>query len=90
VWSSKDNGATWKQLLCVENERPRTPVSVNATPDGRIFVLANVPGMTSPRKKWLWWHLDRVRLAMWQLADDAAAFDPPQPGSFETPKKNSA
>jgi hypothetical protein len=79
LWSSKDNGATWKQLLCAENERPRTPVSINATPDGRIFVLANVPGMTSPTQKWLWWHLDRVRLAMWQLADDAAAFEPPQP-----------
>jgi hypothetical protein len=79
LWSSKDGGGTWKQILCAENERPRTPVSVNATPDGRIFVLANVPGMTSPTQKWLWWHLDRVRMAMWQLAEDSAAFAPPQP-----------
>ena len=82
LWSSKDGGATWKHILCAENERPRTPVSVNATPDGKIFVLANVPGMTDPTQKWAWWHLDRVRMAMWQLAGGAegsATFDPPQP-----------
>jgi hypothetical protein len=79
LWASKDGGRTWKQILCSENERPRTPVSVNATPDGRVFVLANVPGMTNPSQTMLWWHLDRARLAMWQLADGAATFDPPQP-----------
>lgn len=79
LWASKDGGGTWQQILCAENERPRTPVSVHATPDGKIFVLANVPGMTNPTRTTLWWHLDRARLAMWQLAEGAAALDPPQP-----------
>jgi hypothetical protein len=79
LWAAKESGGPWTQLLCAENERPRTPVSVHATPDGTIFVLANVMGMTNPARTALWWHRDRARLALWQLADDAAEFRPPQP-----------
>lgn len=79
LWASKDGGGTWEQILRAENERPRTPVSVHATPDGRVFVLANVPGMTNPTRTVLWWHADRARLAMWRLAEGTATFDPPQP-----------
>jgi hypothetical protein len=79
LWASKDGGSTWTDLLRAENERPRTPVSVNATPDGRVFVLANTMGLTNATRTVLWWHADRFRIAMWQLAEGAAEFDPPQP-----------
>jgi hypothetical protein len=78
LWASTDGGGTWKQILHAANVRPQTPVSVHATPDGTVFVLANVPGMTNPTRTVMWWHLDRTRLAMWQLAEDATEFKPPQ------------
>jgi hypothetical protein len=78
LWASTDGGKTWKQILQAPNLRPQTPVSVNATPDGTVFVLANVPGMTNPSRTVTWWQLDRARLAMWQLADGAAELKPPQ------------
>jgi hypothetical protein len=78
LWASPDSGAAWQEILRVPNVRPSTPVSVNATPDGRVFVLANVPGMTNPTRTVSWWHLDRTRLALWQLAEGAPKLDPPQ------------
>jgi hypothetical protein len=78
LWASTDSGVTWKEILGVPNVRPSTPVSVNATPDGTVFVLANVPGMTNPERTVLWWHLDRARLALWQLAEGAPELKPPQ------------
>jgi len=78
LWTSKDAGASWQELLRVPNVRPSTPISVNATADGRVFVLANVPGMTNPERTVQWWHRDRARLAMWQLNDSAATLQPPQ------------
>lgn len=78
LWASPDSGATWKLILDAANVRPQTPVGVNATPDGRVFVLANVLGMTSPNGTARWWQRDREQLAMWQLAEQAAQLMPPQ------------
>jgi len=78
LWASTDGGATWKEILRVPNVRPSTPVSVNAAPDGTVFVLANVPGMTNATRTVQWWQQDRTRLAMWQLAEGAGELKPPQ------------
>jgi hypothetical protein len=78
LWTSKDSGATWQEVLRAPNLRPSTPVSVHATADGRVFVLANVPGMTNPERTVQWWHRDRARLALWQLSEGAAELKPAQ------------
>jgi hypothetical protein len=78
LWASTDGGGTWKQILHAANMRPQTPVSVHATPDGTVFVLANVPGMTNPAGTVVWWHRDRDRLAIWQLAEGASELMPPR------------
>jgi hypothetical protein len=78
LWRSADGGATWQELVRLPNARASTPVSVNATPDGRIFVLANPQGLTDPTRTRLWWQMDRAQLAMWQLLDSAAKLEHPQ------------
>jgi hypothetical protein len=78
LWTSTDGGKTWQKLLQAPNLRPQTPVSVNVTPDGTIYVLANVIGMTNAARTVQWWHMDRARLAMWQLADGAGELKPAQ------------
>lgn len=78
LWTSTDSGATWRLVLDAPNVRPSTPVSVHATPNGRIFVLANALGMTSPDGMARWWHRNRDRLVMWQLAEKAVQLMPPQ------------
>lgn len=78
LWTSKDGGASWQQIVNEPNLRPQTPVSVNASPDGTIFVLANVIGMTNPERTVQWWHLDRAKLALWQLADGTPELKPAQ------------
>lgn len=77
LWQS-DDGAAWRQIVSQPNLRPTTPVTVNATPDGTVFVLANVPGMTQPDGKVRWWHLDRAQIAMWQLNDTKHELQPGQ------------
>lgn len=78
LWTSADGGQTWRQLVDEPNLRPQTPVSVGATADGTAFVLANTFGMTSPDRTVQWWHLDRARLVLWQVADTAGELKPAQ------------
>lgn len=79
LWAAKDAGGPWTHHLRVDNVRNATPVSVHATPDGRIFVLANHPGVTSRDGKVRWPDTLRSQLALWQLAQGAAEFLPQRP-----------
>ncbi len=80
LWTSKDAEGTWSQHMLVTNIRNASPVSVNATVDGRIFVLGNYPALNCLHGKVPWKATLRSQLALWQLAEGKAEFNPPKAG----------
>ena len=79
LWAAKEADGPWAQHLRADNERCQAPVSVHATTDGKIFILSNPPGITSLDGKVKWADRKRVQLALWQLAEGKAGFNPPRP-----------
>lgn len=79
LWAAKDVDGPWSQHLRSDNQRAQAPPTVHATTDGIIFVLSSPTGMTSVDRKVKWSDMRRVRLALWQLDQDEAKFNPPRP-----------
>jgi len=61
VWSSDDNGATWRVCIEEPNVRSASPVTINRTVDGHPFILGNA---LDPVK------CNREHLAAWLLSVD--------------------
>ncbi len=79
LWTGREAGGPWSQHLRVPNARNTTTVSVHATADGEIFVLANCPAGPDLLRKVPRTLTLRAQLALWQLAEGAAEFRPQQP-----------
>lgn len=79
LWTATDADGPWTQNISLANQRSEAPLSVNATTDGIIFVLANPAGITSADGKVNWHQIKRARLALWQVAEDKRSFMPSRP-----------
>lgn len=59
VWRSDDGGSTWRMVIDIPNVRPASPVTINRTVGGDLFILGNV---LDPEKR------NREILAAWPLS----------------------
>ena len=85
VWSSKDNGETWKQIIYRKNCRSRSPVSINQAADGTPYIAANLFPQSRTREILCLWPLnaDRTELGELYIARDARGqFGPAPSGSW--------
>jgi hypothetical protein len=78
VWRSRDEGATWEQIIKLDNMRPWSPVCINLLSDGTPYIAANrkvqvrpdMRGATTPDARM------REYLCAWKLAADRRNVEP--------------
>ncbi len=78
LWQSKDNGKTWKLNFHVPKVRSESPVCLNTTPDGRLFISGNLLtgslNLDSARGNYGY---TRDILAFWEIAEDRQGLKSP-------------
>ncbi len=95
VWSSADDGASWKRIMEIPHFHPLTPLSISRAADGSPFILANGYCNHNSKGEQLNSMVLRESINIWPLnkdlsglenpisvLDTAKDFGPPPHGSF--------
>lgn len=72
VWRSTDGGREWKCLFTADKMRPLTPITINSTGDGRVYIAANpyCPDDLDSRGIKRYANALREKIFMWPLSGD--------------------